>query len=145
MTIELKANKILLNSSKTEILLFKNPNKPVNYDLKIILDGTRLYPSKYVKYLGILIDPYLTWNYHIKSLAPKLARAAGMLAKLRHYVPHESLRNIYFGIFASIMNYGAQIWGQHMNQHVLRVIKLQNKAIRIMNFAQFQEPCSKLY
>ena len=86
MTIELKANKILLNSSKTEILLFKNPNKPVNYDLKIILDGTRLYPSKYVKYLGILIDPYLTWNYHIKSLALKLEKAAGMLAKLRRYV-----------------------------------------------------------
>ena len=145
LTVWLKANKISLNSSKTEILLFKNPNKPVNYDLKIILDGTRLYPSKYVKYLGILIDPYLTWNYHIKSLAPKLARAAGMLAKLRHYVPHESLRNIYFGIFASIMNYGAQIWGQYMNQHVLRVVKLQNKAIRIMNFAQSQEPCSKLY
>ena len=83
----------------------------MNYDLKLILDGRRLYPSKYVKYLGILIDPYLTWNYHIKSLAPKLARAAGMLAKLRHFVPHESLRNIYFGIFASIMNNGSQIWG----------------------------------
>jgi hypothetical protein len=145
LTTWLKANKISLNSSKTEILIFKNPNKPMNYDLKLILDGRRLYPSKYVKYLGILIDPYLTWNYHIKSLAPKLARAAGMLAKLRHFVPHESLRNIYFGIFASIMNYGSQIWGQYLNQHVLRVVKLQNKAIRIMNFAKSQEPCSKLY
>jgi hypothetical protein len=145
LTVWLKANKISLNSSKTEILIFKNPNKPLTYDLKLILDGKKLYPSKYVKYLGILIDPYLTWKYHIQSLAPKLARATGMLAKLRHYVPQESLRNIYFGIFASIMNYGSQIWGQYLNQHILRVIKLQDKAIRIMNFAQPQEPCSKLY
>ena len=74
--------------------------------MKLTLDGTRLYPSKYVKYLGILIDPYLTWSYQVKSLAPKLARAAGMLAKLRHYVPQEDLKNIYCGIFASLMNYG---------------------------------------
>ena len=68
-----------------------------------------------------------------------------MLAKLRHFVPQKSLRNIYFGIFASIMNYGSQVWGQFMNEHVLRVIKLQDKAIRIINFAQPHEPCSKLY
>ena len=127
LTLWLKANKISLNSSKTEILIFKHPNKPLTYDLKLLLDGKRLYPSKYVKYLGILIDPHLTWNYHIKTLAPKLARATGMLAKLRHYVPHEGLRNIYFGIFASIMNYGSQIWGQFLNQHILRVVKLQKK------------------
>ena len=117
----------------------------MTYDLKLVLDGKRLYPSKFVKYLGILIDPHLTWNYHIKSIAPKLARATGMLAKLRHFVPQKSLRNIYFGIFASIMNYGSQVWGQFMNEHVLRVIKLQDKAIRIINFAQPHEPCSKLY
>ena len=87
LTTWLKANKISLNASKTEFLLFRHPNKPINYDLKIILDGHRLYPSKYVKYLGILIDPHLTWSYHIKSLTPKLTRAAGMLSKIRHYVP----------------------------------------------------------
>ena len=145
LTVWLKANKISLNSSKTEILIFKNPNKPLNYELKLTLDGTRLYPSKYVKYLGILIDPYLTWSYQVKSLAPKLARAAGMLAKLRHYVPQEGLKNIYYGIFASLMNYGSQVWGQYLNQHVLRIVKLQDKAIRIMNFANHSENCSELY
>ena len=145
LTTWLKANKISLNSSKTEILIFKNPNKPLSYDLKLTLDGTRLYPSKYVKYLGILIDPCLTWSYHVKSLAPKLARAAGMLAKLRHYVDQEGLKNIYHGIFASLMNYGSQVWGQYLNQHVQRIVKLQDKAIRIMTFANPSEHSSDLY
>ena len=48
LTTWLKANKISLNSSKTEILIFKNPNKPLSYDLKLTLDGTRLYASKYL-------------------------------------------------------------------------------------------------
>ena len=42
LTVWLKANKISLNSSKTEILIFKSPNKPMTYDLELILDGRRL-------------------------------------------------------------------------------------------------------
>ena len=62
---------------------------------KIKLDGNRLYPSKFVKYLGLLIDPHLNWSYHVKCLAPKLSRATGMLAKVRHFVKSDALRNIY--------------------------------------------------
>ena len=32
LTVWLKANKLSLNSRKTEILIFKNPNKPLTYD-----------------------------------------------------------------------------------------------------------------
>ena len=59
----LKANKISLNASKTEMLIFRHPNKKLNYDLKIKLDGKKICPSKYVKYLGILIDQHLNWSF----------------------------------------------------------------------------------
>ena len=140
-----KANKISLNASKTEMLIFRHPNKPINCDLKIKLDGKRVSPSKYVKYLGILIDPHLNWNYHTKMLATKLSRAVGMLAKIRPFVSTENLRIIYFGIFSSLLNYGVQIWGQYHNCHIKHVTKLQDKAIRIINFAHFRESASKLY
>ena len=145
LTAWLKANKISLNASKTEILIFRHPNKPINYDPIIKLDGNRIYPSKYVKYLGILIDPHLTWKYHVKVLAPKLTRAAGMLRKIRHYVPELTLKNIYHAIFSSIMSYGSQIWGQNMNDHIKRIIKLQDRAIRVLNFADYRAPPSELY
>ena len=141
----LKANKISLNASKTEMLIFRHPNKPINYDLKIKMDGKRIYPSKYVKYLGILIDSHLNWNYQTKMLAPKLSRAVGMLAKIRHFVSTDNLRNIYFGIFSSLLSYGAQVWGQHQNAHIKRIIKLQDKAIRIINFAHYRASTPKLY
>ena len=141
----LKANKISLNASKTEILVFRNPNKPVNYDLKITIDGKRIHPSKFVKYLGILIDPHLNWSYQVKALAPKLGRAIGMLAKIRHFVTQEVLRSIYFGIFSSLLSYGANIWGQYNNTHVNRICKLQNRAIRVISFAKFRDPVDILY
>ena len=145
LTVWLKANKISLNAGKTEILIFRNPKKPMNYDPKIKIDGKRIYPSKYVKYLGILIDAHLTWKYHVKTLVPKLTRAAGMLSKIRHYVPNHTLKNIYYAIFSSIMNYGATIWGQSDNEHVKRITKLQDRAVRFINFADYREPTPKLY
>ena len=43
------------------------------------------------------------------------------------------------------MSYSAQIYGQSANKHVNRISKLQDKAIRIINFANFKTSRSNLY
>ena len=82
----LNANKISLNSSKTEYILFRHKLKPINYELKLKINGKKLYPSTYIKYLGIFLDKNLSWEKHINVTSLKLRRANGALAKLRHYV-----------------------------------------------------------
>ena len=52
---------------------------------------------------------------------------------------------IYFGIFSSIMTYSVQIWGQIESINVNRISKLQDKAIRIINFANFWNSRNPLY
>ena len=141
----LKANKISLNASKTELLIFRHPNKRVNFEFKIKIDGKKLIPSKYVKYLGVLIDSHLNWSYHINSLSSKLSRAIGMLAKIRHYVSEGTLRSIYFGIFSSLLTYGSQIFGQIANKHLRRLEILQNKALRLIKFANYRASANPLY
>ena len=94
--------------------------------------------------------PSLFWHglrtfYHVELLAPKLSRAIGMLSKIRHFVQRDTLRTIYFGIFSSILIYGSQIWGNHHNIHINRKIKLQDKALRILNCAHYRAPTSPLY
>ena len=68
-----------------------------------------------------------------------------MLAKIRHFVPVNTLRSIYFGIFSSLLTYGSQVWGQFQNQHVGRLQKIQNKAIRIINFSGYNDPVDPIY
>ena len=141
----LKANKISLNASKTELIIFRHPNKDINYDLNVKIEGKKLFPSKYVKYLGILIDEHLNWSYHVDLIVPKLNRAIGMLSKIRHYVSESTLRSIYFGIFSSVLNYGSQIFGQFHNKHINRLIRLQDRAVRVINFAHNYESRNPLY
>ena len=68
-----------------------------------------------------------------------------MISKIRHFVPNHTLKNIYYAIFSSIMNYGSTIWGQNNNEHINRITKLQDRAIRYINFANYREPPSELY
>ena len=140
----LKANKISLNASKTEMLVFRDPRRKVNYDLKIKIDGKKVTPSKFVKYLGIYLDNYLSWHQQEQDMRSRLSRAAGMLCKIRHYVDFNTLRMIYYGIFSSILMYGSLIWGQH-SRIVKRLQIIQNKAIRYMNFKPKRTSATPLF
>ena len=69
-----------------------------------------------------------------------------MLSKIRHYVPKEELKSIYYAIFSSHMTYGCQVWGQKSNStHVKEISKLQDKALRIINFKPFRATRNPIY
>ena len=140
----LLANKISLNNNKTEIIYFHKPGA-VSPDLKIKMNGLTLHPSNYIKYLGIYLDETLSGNHHCDLLAKKLKRANGMLCKARHYVPKEELKSIYYAIFSSHMIYGCQVWGQSINIHTELIFKLQNRAMRIINFADYRANSDPIY
>jgi hypothetical protein len=140
----LLANKISLNCDKTEIIFFHKPgDKPPPLNIK--MNGCRIYPSKYLRYLGIYLDETLNGGFHCLTLIKKLKRANGMLCKARHYISKEDLKILYFAIFSSHLIYGCQIWGQTVNIFNKKVVKLQNRALRIITFSDFHADSNPLY
>ena len=113
--------------------------------MKIKIDGKKLNPANSVNYLGITIDPHLNWHINAIQLYLKLSRSIGMLSKIRHFVDHKTLIMIYHGIFSSKLLYGSQIWGQGSNKSIIKIHKLQNKALRIINFKPFNADVNELY
>ena len=141
----LKANKISLNTKKTEIMLFRSKNKIINKHLNFRLSGTKINLSKTVKYLGLILDEHLTWDHHLKLLSTKVSRATGMLAKIRHYVPTNVLYNIYYAILQSHLTYCCQIWGQNKSPSFIKLSNLQSKALKIICFKSQQDHVNPLY
>ena len=141
----LLANKISLNASKTESIIFHKPGHPPSFNFKIKMNGHRVRPSDSIKYLGVYLDSTLSGHHHCAILAKKLNRATGMLAKIRYYVPPQELNSIYHAIFSSHMTYGVQIWGQNINTHTDKIFKLQKKAMRIISFAGFCDHTAPLH
>ena len=91
----------------------------------------------HVKYLGMYIDKYLNWDYHIHDLCKKLGRANGILSKLRYNAPPDICMQVYYSIFNSNLIYGCNLWGLSSEENIKKVQVLQNKCIRIMTFAPF--------
>ena len=81
------ANRLSLNVSKTEFIIFKPPRKSLNQRITLNLNGTTLFESKKIKYLGIIMDERLTWKYHTFELRKKINKSVGMLYKMKRLCP----------------------------------------------------------
>ena len=135
-----------LNAGKTELIFFHSKQHKLNYDnISIKFNGVKLSPVDYVKYLGMYIDKYLSWNFHILQLNKKLSRANGILSKLRHNAPFETCLQVYYAIFYSHLVYGCNIWGLTSEVNLKKVEVLQRKCIRILTFSDFRSPTNHLF
>ena len=67
------------------------------------------------------------------DLSIKLNRANVLLFIMRKYVSLKILRSIYFAIFDSYLSYCCLVWAQNCST-IQRIIVLQEKAVRIINF-----------
>jgi len=141
----LNANKISLNATKTEFVLFKHTRRTINYDLRIKIDGKRLFPSPFIKYLGVYIDENLNWSKQVNELSLKLRRANGVLAKLRHYMSQSLLISVYHSILFSHMSYACQIWAQRETTITKRVFLLQKRAIRTLSHSRWLAHTTPLF
>ena len=91
----LRSNKISLNTSQTEILFFRPKAKTITKHLNFRISGERIKTIlTTVKYLDILLLENLNGPPHIDAFVTKLSRAAGLLSKVRYYIPKYLLTTI---------------------------------------------------
>ena len=131
----IRANKLSLNTSKTDLVIFKSRNKKITKHLNFRISGQKIQPTSQVKYLGVTLQDDLHWATQLGNLRKKLSHSIGLLSKIRHYVPKHLLRTLCYSLFNSHLIYACEIWGQNqINQLFKRLLLLQEKAIRIINF-----------
>ena len=78
----LRANKFSLNTSKTEIIIFRPKQKQITKHLNFRISGQKINTCNKVRYLSIILEEHLDWNLHINSLKHKLYRVIGILSKI---------------------------------------------------------------
>ena len=99
------ANKLSLNIKKTNYIIFHPYQKRINFNIRIKAYDSRtktffdLERKDHVKYLGVIIDQHLSWKHHINYIALKISRNIGIISRLRHFVPLETLLSIYNSLF----------------------------------------------
>ena len=114
LNIWLRANKISLNASKTEIILFRPKSQSnITKHLNFRISGQYIERISEVKYLGLILNEFLSWGTCYTLLKKKLNRAIGFLSKVWHFTSQHLLKTIYYSLFNSHLIYGCHVWGQY--------------------------------
>ena len=139
------ANKLSLNVSKSNVLVFRSKNANSDKILNLKINNQSLDEKTYTKYLGIYIDHKLTWHQQTQHINSKLIKGNAILAKLGHYVPEKVMKNLYNALIQPHLNYGALIWGNAAETHTNKIQTLLNKSIRIINFKKSSDDVKPIY
>ena len=133
----LDANKLSLNISKTNYIIFHSYADSIPLNTVIKIGKKHIAKVKYIKFLEVLLDEHLTWRYHISELSKKLVRTCGILFKVRCLLPRSILIMLYNALFLSFVQYGIIVWGQKFASYLEPIFKLQKRAVRAISHQTF--------
>ena len=102
----------------------------------------RIYETKF---LGLTITSDLSWKPHIHKVANKIKPGIAMLYKIRPILDSKSLLHIYYSLIHSHLYYAILIWGCAPQSHLDPLLKLQKKAIRIIDRKNPLTSCRPLF
>ena len=132
-------NKLHINLDKSCYMYFSSTRKTYEpdesdlenaYDLKI--HDNILPKVTHTKFLGVIIDDRLTWDYHIKALTKKLSCCTGSLNQIIESIPENLHKDLYHTLFESYLTYGISVWGGSTKAKLLPLFKAQKKVMRVI-------------
>ena len=108
----LKINKLGLNTVKTGFMLIGTSQRlnqldqnPESTPYAIVIDQKEVSRVKLVKYLGMIVDDKLTWSQHVDYISSEITRYIGILERIRHFIPKESLLLLYHTLIEPYFKY----------------------------------------
>jgi hypothetical protein len=159
-----RANKMMVNASKTKFIIFRTHNKPVNPDdCNIVYNSTEIglpddpnmitpierisnsCNEKCFKLLGILLDEHLSFKYHIDMLCSKLSKSLYCLNRVKNFIDQESLKKLYYSMIHSNIAYGINVYGCANTTTLEKLRKKQKQAIRTICNANYRAHTAPLF
>ena len=83
------------------------------------------------RFLGLIINEWLTWNQHILAVKAKMNRYVGILYKLKIFY-YFLLGKIFHSFVQSHLNYSSLVWGLGPKACIETLSTEQKKAIRAL-------------
>ena len=122
-------HRLLLNILETKYMISSNIQ---HFETNKILSFGNFVAERVTNfmYLGMIIDEMVIWKDHTRALSIKISQGTGMLNRLKHFIPHEALKTLYYTIFSSHLEYGGALWPNSFNYNTCKIQVMQNRAVK---------------
>ena len=167
-----RANKLIINSLKTKIVLFETPRQVISPEERQLLDEFPIYinnnhvgedmPEKIFKldkvsssdpeeknqsarHLGVFIDQKLNFKSHFNKMYKRLQRAIFSLRIMKHLLDLKHLKMLYSSYIKSIIEYSIIIFTAVPDSIINSIKQLQKQCVRIITRSSGSAPSAPLF
>lgn len=141
----MRANKLSINTDKTNYVIFKSRQKKITSDISLTFEGISLARKQQVKFLGIYLDENLSWKSHINHVCKKISKSIGIIFRARLHLSPETKLLLYYTLIYPYLNYCNIIWSSTYISHLNRIFLLQKRAVRILTNSDFLAHTAPLF
>ena len=113
--------------------------------LNVVINGTQIDQVQYAKLLGITIDSFLSWKNHIDNISSQIRSRLYLLRRIKPFLTQACCFRYYNSCIYSSFLYCSSAWGNCSNSLLLRLLKLQKLAARIILDADFSYSSTQLF
>jgi hypothetical protein len=129
-----RTNKLSISEEKTVVMMNKSPPRVHHRDIRLRIGTKFIQMVKNYKYLGVVIDPKLTFESNAAYATTKARRIImGLRRKVsRHWGQNSvtAFRTIYRGAIIPVLTYASRIWIDRIN-----LTKVSRKYLSIYGLA----------
>ena len=125
------ANKLTINTSKTEMMIFSNRINNHNNN-QVSLQNDFIEFKNECNFLGTLLDNKLNFSGHINRVLNKLSKSTGILYKIRDMLPMQARINFYYSMIYPYLTYNIIVWGNTHKIHIQPLIIQHKRIIRTL-------------
>ena len=131
-----RLNKLTLNVSKTNYMLFGRKQRLASDSNKLRIDDNEINIVSKIKFLGVLIDDKFSWYDHINFVNNKISKSLGIMYRAKYVLNEDCLLMLYNTLILPYLNYCCEVWGNTYESRLSKLIISQKRAIRYIAKSQ---------
>ena len=135
LTHYMQVNKLHINMNKCCYIHFKPTSRLQDQpypNFQLAINNTVIKQVTHTKFLGVTIDDKLSWDQHIIDLRRKLCYSVSTLNRIKHYIPDNLHKDLYYTLFESHLSYCISVFGGVSMSKLNVIHRIQKKVIRIL-------------
>ena len=137
-----KINKLSLNVSKSNFMMFGNKKTVLK---PILLNNIQLEQVTVTKFLGVHIDSRFLWDKQINVVKRKLYSVLNIMFRIKNKVDSATLLTVYNTLMLPHLSYCCEIWGNTYYSRLNDIVKLQKRAMRVIDKADYLAHTSPIF
>ena len=139
------SNRMSLNVSKTNALIFTYKKLPFNYENSVKLGDNNVNIIDSCKFLGVFIDNKLSFKNHVKYITNKISRNSGIFYEIHKNLPIKARLNYYYGFIYPYLTYNVIIWGNASESFIRDIRTQQKRFVRTLADVSYYEHTNPLF